>query len=842
MKKVIFKAITSFLVFIAALFLSGMIMNRGNVNTTGNMPKATLPVIYMSIDGERVNELYGYTSEMDVGLLRENITPLDESRGVTFDVVKYGRDIKNITVKVRTSDGSRLIENIDVKEYAEDDYSIRASVTLKDLIEEYTEYSFQIYLALRGGQTVMYHTKVVEAPSYCGREKLAFVRNFWEKEASTDTNGELKTYMESNYLGDNSSLAYVNIHSSMKQLAFAGLKIERDTPVITVKELASETGIFTVNYTLRLKEESGTKTFFAEEYYRIKYSPEVTYLLDYERTMTEIPDETEMVRKEDILLGIRGDDLNLIESNDGNVLAFVSANKLFAFDIGQNRLARLFSFYDDDNFDSRTCRNSHAIKPLTVDEAGNVNFIVYGYMNRGTYEGRVGIAFYRYNGVTRVTDEVFFIPSDESPEMVQRDIEELSYLSRDDLFYFMLDKNIYTVSPDTGETEVLVSNLGEHKYTISDNSAMMVWQEGDDVNASEKLMLMNLNTRQINEITAPADQYVKPLAFMGEDFVYGLAFRDDVVTDNTGYTTFPMYVLKIQSKYGEILKQYDCGEEGLYVTGAGVKDNLLSIDRVTKTEKGFVTAPKDYISNNQKMEELQNKVNLFSHTKYENIVRILLMKDVKGKTVTLIPKEVIKEGTREVELSGSEAAREYYYVYYNGKLQSIYTDPANAVKEANENYGSVVNGKGYYVWYRANRSLRNQIMNLSVSAVATGEDFNSLAYCLDMMTEYAGSVRNSEYLLSRGKTVSDILKNALEGCDVLNLSGCELDSMLYYVNRDIPVLAITHSGGAYLLIGYNQLAVVVYDPYKGTYKIGRNEAEKLFFENGNQFITYVPNS
>ena len=192
MKKVIFKAISSFLVFIAALFLSGMRMNRGNVNTTGNMPKATLPVIYMSIDGERVNELYGYTSEMDVGLLRENITPLDESRGVTFDVVKYGRDIKNITVKLRTSDGSRLIENIDVKEYAEDDYSIRASVTLKDLIEEYTEYSFQIYLALRGGQTVMYHTKVVEAPSYCGREKLAFVRNFWEKEASTDTNGELK--------------------------------------------------------------------------------------------------------------------------------------------------------------------------------------------------------------------------------------------------------------------------------------------------------------------------------------------------------------------------------------------------------------------------------------------------------------------------------------------------------------------------------------------------------------------------------------------------------------------------------------------------------------------------
>ena len=110
------------------------------------------------------------------------------------------------------------------------------------------------------------------------------------------------------------------------------------------------------------------------------------------------------------------------------------------------------------------------------------------------------------------------------------------------------------------------------------------------------------------------------------------------------------------------------------------------------------------------------------------------------------------------------------------------------------------------------------------------------------MMEYEGVVRNSEYLLSKGDTVLSVLKDGLEGKNVLDLTGCSLDSILYYVNRDIPVLALTNSDKAYLIIGFNQLAIVVLDPDNNWYKIGINEAEKMFENEGNQFITYVPNS
>ncbi|MCR5278624.1 MAG: hypothetical protein K6E19_04200 [Lachnospiraceae bacterium] len=844
MKKTILKIITSLIVFAAALFLSGLIMNRGNVNTTSPMERAKLPVVYMTLAGERINELYGYTSDMDVGLLRENITPLDDSRGVTFGIAKYGQSVKEITVKVRTTDGSRLIENFTVTDYTEDDYTILASITFKDLIEEYKEYSLQIILGFGNGKSAMYHTKIIQAPEYCPAEKLAFARNFWEKEASTETNGELKYYMESNYLGDNSSLAYVNIHSSMKQLAFAGLPIKRETPYFNICELAKETGIFTVEYIASLNTDEGLRRYFVREYYRIKYSPEVTYLLDYERTMTQVPDEKNgLIRKEDILLGITPNETGLKESDDGNVIAFTAGNCLYSYNISENRIARLFSFYDENNFDERTYRNASRIKALSVDEAGNVYFLVYGYMNRGRYEGRVGLALYHYNGVINVVDEIFFIASGESPEMVERDLRELAFLSRDGILYFMLDKTIYDVNIETGESEILVRDLKEYKYTVSDNSSMMVWQEGDDVNACESLKLMNLNTKQITDITAPAGQFVKPLVFMGEDLVYGLARRDDVVTDNTGRTTFPMYMLRMQSKYGEILKEYEYGKEEIYVTDVSATDNLLTLSRVKRTEKGFADTESDYITNNQKMEETVNTVNLYSSTEYGNMVRILLMKSPKGKNIILTPNQVIIEGLREISIENPGNSGRYYYVYYKGNLANIYTNPANAVREADSNYGDVVNTKGYYVWYRANRSLRNQIMNLSVSEVADKEkeEVNQLAVCLDMISEYEGGVRNSEYLLSKGNTIMSIMESSLTDMDVVNLTGCTMDSVLYYVNRDIPVLALTHTEDTYLILGFNQLAVVVYNPLKGTYKIGRNEAEKLFYENGNQFITYVPN-
>lgn len=90
-----------------------------------------------------------------------------------------------------------------------------------------------------------------------------------------------------------------------------------------------------------------------------------------------------------------------------------------------------------------------------------------------------------------------------------------------------------------------------------------------------------------------------------------------------------------------------------------------------------------------------------------------------------------------------------------------------------------------------------------------------------------------------------ILTESLDHSQILDLEGCSLDSVLYYVNRDIPVLASLKDGSAVLVIGFNQYNVVLMDPGKATdkdcvYKMGIHDATKWFEENGNVFITYLP--
>ncbi len=844
MKRTILKILTSLAVFIVTLFVSGYFMNKGNVNTTRSMERATLPIVYMNVGATTVNELHGYTQDMDVALLRDSITPLDENRGVSFRIVKYNALIKSVNVKLRTVEGGRLIESIDLTDYEEDDYSLSANVNFKGLIDPYKEYCMQIYVITSNDTEVMFHTRVIDAPLYCAKEKLAFVLDFFEKEGSVETNVELKNYMESNYTGDNSTLAYVNIHSSMDQLAFAGLNVEHLTePVVTFKELNIETAVFTIDYVAGVKNGKESRKYFVQECYRIKYTTEVTYLLDYERTMREITDELDPEMNESTwTLGITDTDLEISESEDGNIFAFANSGKLFSYNISENKISKLFSFYDDSNFDKRTINRDHRIKTLMTDEAGNVWFLVYGYMNRGTYEGKVGVTLYEYNGLNNVVEEKLFIASNKSVEMVIRDIDELAYLNKNNMFYFMLDRSVYSVDLNTLDTEEIVNDLEDDMYSISRSHSMFVWQVGKDINSSESLMVMNLNTGQISTINAPDGEYIKPLAFMNEDLIYGLCVKKDVLTDSAGRTTFPMYILKIQNEFGELLKTY--GDKDFYITGVEQNENLLTFYRVTKHDGDVLrydAIESDYMTNNQPREEGQNKIETPVDNLYETIVRIKFSHDTKGKTVLLTPEQVIYEGNKELYLGDTVSGKAHYYVYYKGKLQAVCTREATAVTKANANYGTVLNDSGYYVWYRANRSLRNQIMDLSPDTILKEEKSNT-AWCMDRLLEYEGSVRNSEYLMGKGETVLSILNEALEGRNVLDLTGCSLDSILYYVNRDIPVLALTNSDKAYLIIGFNQLAVVLLDPDKGWYKIGINEAEEMFEKEGNQFITYVPNS
>lgn len=839
MKKSLIKTVVFICTFLFSAMVISRIMNQGNTDMTAKMRPASFPLIYMNTDGERVNCLHGYAQEMDGSSLREVITVVPEGRTVRFEVEKYGTDISGVMYELRSVDGERLIENGEVSDKEEEKDIIRAAITLKDLIEPKTEYSLILILETEAGE-IRYYTRVILAEDYYISEKLDFVKDFHERTFDKEAAAELTKYLESNSEGNNTTFAKVNIHSSFNQITWGDLEVTKETvPTVSVKEISGQTGSFLLEYIVSVPEGKITHYYNIQEYYRVRYTTDRMYLLDFERSMNQIMDEEAAIYTNNkISLGIISEPLQLEESDGGNILAFVNANRLYSYNVVDNKIALVYGFYDKENADARTLYNHNGIRILSVDETGNVQFIVYGYMNRGRHEGGVGIQVCTYNSQMNTVEEEIYIPYEKSWQILKSDMEQLSYVSRSNQFYIMLDRTIYAVDLAAKTYEVLAERLYDGSYQISASNARIAWQNSRNRYGSTALIVMDLNSKVRMEIEAKEGEVIAPLGFMGEDLIYGLAKIEDIVKDETGRITFPMYKVIIQDELGEVIHTYE--HDNIYIVGSEMEENQISLMRVSKDENGeYTEITNDQIMSTEVADVGNNFVETVTTETYEKILQIVVKSSIDSKSLqVLTPKEVLFEGGRELAFNREEETGEFYYVYGKGEIAGIYMNPGSAVNLANSISGVVVNEKGAYVWQKGNRSTKNQIMAITGTQIT--EEKDSLAICLDTMLKFEGVMRNTEYQLNQGETVIEILENGLPEARILDLTGCSLDAILYYVNKDIPVLATLNDGNAVLIIGFNELNIVVMDPLTGTvYKKGMNDSKAWLEENGNCFITYV---
>lgn len=843
MKKAILKGVLLGIIFAAALMLISRIMNQGNTDMTTEMREASYPVVSMLTEGHRVNSLRGYAESMDGAHLRDTVQPVGGDRRLDVRLNTYGSGIAQIAFEVRSINGDRLVESTEVEEYEQNDTAIDFSITLKDLIEYETEYMLVFLVTPVDSNPIRYYTRIVLSDSMHVRDKLDYIVDFHERTFDKEAATELTKYLESNAEGDNTTFHRVTIHSSFNQITWGDLTVNvLAEPDIYIKELTEQTGSFCMEYLASIRDGRETQYYRVKEYYRIRYTPDRMYLLDYEREMDQIFDEKANVCINDkIVLGIAGDEVKLIESDGGNVFAYIVADKLYSYNVTDNKLIRLFSFYDNTEgmFDIRNMYNKHDIRILSVDETGNVIFIVYGYMNRGRHEGNVGVAVYHYNSMTNTVEELVYIPYDKSYEFLATDIEKLSYVNKTGIYYFLMDGNVYAVNLEKPSYQIVVSGLREDGYHVSDSNKMLVWQDGDDLYSSSSLTLMNLNTQQQTTIRARVGEYISVLGFMEEDLIYGLTRKRDMVVNNAGTMTFPMYCVQIQSEDGGLLKTYR--KENIYVIDSTIEENQISLSRVIWDEEkeSYEPTSNDQIMNTEQVKAGNNVVSYVVTENYEKICEIVVKNEIDSKGLKhLSPKEVLFEGSRAIAIPESAAKESRYYVYGKNGIEGIYGNPGKAVDLAYRLSGVVVDDDGEYVWRRVTRSTRNQIMAITEDEMS--ETRSSLAVCLDTILKFEGISRNTERLLSRGESVFSILGSDLQKCTILDLSGCNLDTILYYVNQDIPVLALLDDGNAVLIVGFNELNIVVMDPTTGTlYKKGMNDSTEWLNDNGNRFITYV---
>ena len=108
--------------------------------------------------------------------------------------------------------------------------------------------------------------------------------------------------------------------------------------------------------------------------------------------------------------------------------------------------------------------------------------------------------------------------------------------------------------------------------------------------------------------------------------------------------------------------------------------------------------------------------------------------------------------------------------------------------------------------------------------------------------EHIMSLLNWYRLFILKQRYSDI-KKQIPDSKALNLAGCSLSSVLYYVSDGIPVIATGGNGETVLIVGYDAQNTILMDPTTGTiYKKGMNDSTAWFAEHGNEFVTYVKKS
>lgn len=840
MHKGVVKAAVLSIIFIFSMIIFGKLTNHTNEDLTTEMEEATLPVISLYENGTEINQLHGYSTEMNAAYMRDTITPIDSSRLLPITIQTYQTAVDTISYEIRSLDAKRLIANAEVDSYEKRKGKITAQLEIQNLLEAGEEYLLIIRLE-SGSQSIYYYTRILEPVDCYVDECMEFVLDFHEKTFNDETTGTLASYMEKT-TGDNTTLQFVSLNSSLKQVGWADFKGERLTALVpSIKEITSTYNVIVLDYVVTSIGENGESEYYnVEEYYRVRYTSNRIYLLNFERTMNQIfRGENHSIYNNAIQLGIRSRDVEYKTNEAGNGIAFVQEGELWCYNTVENTLTKVFGFRGYEGIDNRENYGEHDIKIADVDEAGSVDFIVYGYMNRGIHEGQVGIAVYHYDSLSNTNEELAFIPSDKSYEVMKSELGQLMYVNEGGELFLMLDGTVYGIDLNTLETEELVKGLTDECFATSKSNRYFSWVEAGQAVSSDVIHVLNLSNHKTTDILAEAGKYIKPLGFMEEDFVYGIAESADVLTDAAGNTTFPMSQIKIvdvSSGKFEELKNYE--KPGYFVSGIEIEDYTMYLNRIQYNGTAYVEADRDMIMDREgDRGKLVSLDNTFSDVK-EAQLQLTLTGEVSEKAPKLLtPKETILEEERIVALT-DENNTERYYVYVKGDVILTTDDVTEAVIKANERMGVVIGDDLRYVWKRSRKASQAPFSDITVGTEDQNAD--SIVQCINAMLEKEGININVGALIAEGEAPRDILKNTMKDAKVLDLSGCSVDEILYYVSCQSPVFAMTGAQSAVLVIGYDSNNISIFDPELGTvYRRSISDADVMFANAGNVFFTYL---
>lgn len=791
---------------------------KGDAMVYTSMDEASLPVVSMEMFGRSMNLLHGYTQDMKQSVARQALTVLPEDRALRLRIKDYGGGIEKISYEIRSLDLERLVERTEVADWQEEAEGITASLPIQNLLTRDKEYLLILSLDTPEKGRVNYYTRIIWTDSANAEAMVAFAEDFTTKTFDYNQARELTTYLETNHTEDNSSLGHVTIKSSFSQLTWGGLSVKPVGDIqVTLKDLDGIMCSVQLNYQVSRAGENGVPELYeAEDSFTMKWDARRIYLMDFERSTNQIfSGQRGLFSGRRILLGITNDDkVQALKSPSGSLVAYVVNRDLWTYDQRRKHAVKVFSFRSGEDDGLQSSYNQHDIKILSAGDNGDVNFLVYGYMNRGIHEGSSGIALYQYSSEDNAIKERFFTPVSLSFDLIKEDVDRLAHLGANGMLYMIADRAVYGIDLNSSEYMVLADSLVEGGFAVSSTEQHFAWQEGNGPYGAGVIHLMDLDTGEKREITGGEGNIYRPLGFVGDDFIYGIAREGDLWVQNGRVIDAPMYRIEIMDENGKIVKEYE--QEGVYIAGVSVEDSRIHLTQAVKSgDQTYAASKEDTIVCNEEVlgEELEG-IGWYASEDRRKLYFVQLSEEASGREVKVtVPKKVAYETTEVVELKNNVRTQENrFYAYGGGRCLGSSKSFAAALALAYEKMGVVTDRNQEIVWNRVNRP---PVRNIK-------DPVNSAAPFFKHLEHFTGSGVYEE------------------GVMLLDARGCMLNQVLYFIGQGCPAAAYTKQNGLIFITGYDQYNVTLLNPETGeSQKMGLNDASAYFAGQGNDFVCGV---
>lgn len=825
MGKTIKKAVILSVIFLAALaaYFIWSSTKRDNGAVYTSIEDANLPVVYMNLFGKQMNCLYGFVEDKRSSAGRGDLTVLPQDRRLSVTFQDVDSKVRGIQYEIRSMDGERLVERTVLEEWTQEETQVNASLPIQNLLTSDEEYMMTLAISTEEHPAVYYYTRIVWSENHHMEEMLNLATDFSDKTLDYNAARDLTTYLETDPNMDNSSLGRVSLKNNFAQLTWRGLQMKRESEVsIHLKELQGIMATIELDYVVSSTDEEGNQEYYdITESFTLKWNARRIYMMNYDRRMNQIfSGDGNLYSDKRIMLGVSdSDELQAMSDPTDQYKAFVANRALWCYDADKGSSTKVFAFRKSED-DLRTNFNSYGIKILSVSELGNIDFLVYGYMNRGNHEGTTGVALYRYESEDNTLTERLYLPSSEDYWSLRQDINRLSYLSSNQTLYLLMDHAVYGVELSGKEYMVVADGLTEESFAVSADGSRIAWQDGSDIYGSEKLNVMDLINGKKDVIQFQEETVIRLVGFVGSDLVYGLANPGERLVTDGRVTGLPLYALEIVGNTMEKETRYE--KQGLYLSNVEIRDSRVHMTKMRKSESGYEAVDEDTLVCNQEVIEdpLAGIGYIADSTSGRMYFVQLNSQEEKSRSIRVhVPKKAVAEENNVITLTANHPIDiRRYYAYGGGRMKGSYVDFAQAVRAAYDDMGIVTDQNGSIYWVRANRS-----------DVKTIKDIQSRIITIE---------RYLDELAGENETSSD-------GTRLIDARGCTLNQVLYFVHRGYPVVAYLGNGGYGLIYGYDQYNIsCLWYPgteYESSEKMGLNDASAFFVVNGgNDFVAFLP--